>query len=183
MRLPAIVSSLLLAAAPAVAQEAVVAVQPQFGNGVHEGCLLRFDVAFRDFAYDRGRVMQGSGAFVIYNFQTTGVAMMLKIGIVPLDAPDATPIAPTTAYFINGYETNADEIIATAPGETPGSTLVVFNGGEQTVAAAGSIGAVGLNIAYTRDGGGGAQQFHVPVTTQEAEQWLGCLEALLERED
>ena len=183
MKLHAVIVGMMLAAAPAVAQDAVVAVQPQFGNGVHEGCLLRFDVAFRDFAYDRGRLVQGSGAFVVYNFQTTGVAMMLKIGIVPLDAPGATAMAPTTAYFINGYDTNADEIIRTAPGETPGSTLVIFNGGEQTVAAAGSIGAVGLNIAYTRDGGAGGQQFHVPVTNQEAEQWLGCLDALSKRDD
>jgi hypothetical protein len=183
MKLQMVIFALVLGAAPAVAQDAVVSVQPQFGNGVHEGCLIRFDVAFRDFVYDRGRLVQGSGAFVAYNFQATGVAMMLKIGIVPLDVPGATAIAPTTAYFTNGYKTNADEIIRTAPGETPGSTLVIFNGGEQTVAAAGSIAAAGLNIAYTRDGGRGAQQFHVPITTQEADQWFSCLDALIKRDD
>ena len=172
-------AALALMTSPALGQEAEVSVQPKFGNGALEGCQLTFDVTFRDFAYDQGRWVQGSGSFVLYNFPEAGVGMMLKLGIAPLEPRDAPVISPTTAYFINGYSTNADETLSNTESDTPGFRLVMFRGGEQTLTALVGMHYGGLDIGYTRDGGRGAQQFHVPIDESLSADWMGCQSTLL----
>ena len=168
-----------LMASSAMAQEAKVTVEPKFGNGALEGCQLTFDVTFRDYGYDSGRWVQGSGSFVLYSFPERGVGMMLKLGIAPLEPRDAPVISPTTAYFINGLRTNADETLSNMESETPGYRLIMFRGGDQTLISIVGMENGGLDIGYTRDGGRQAQQFHVPIDEQQAANWTECQTVLL----
>ena len=178
MKIPAILIGLSLMASPALAQEPVVSVEPKFGNGALEGCQLTFDIPFRDTGYDQGRWVQAAGSFVIYDFPQ-GMGMMLKLGLLSLDDRNAPAVRPATAYFINGYSTNASETISNIDGETPGYALVMFRGDAETLNAIANMDSLGLTIGYTRGEGRIGQQFHVPISDQQSAQWDECLSALL----
>lgn len=179
MKIPAILVGLSLMATPTLAQEPRVTVEAKFGNGSLEGCQLTFDVPFRDTGYEQGRWTQAAGSFVFYDFPQ-GVGLMLKLGLLSLDNREEPAVRPATAYFINGFATNASETISTVEGETPGYALVMFRTEDQTLTAIAGIESAGLDIGYTRGEGRIAQRFHVPVNAEQARQWSGCLDALLE---
>lgn len=172
---------LTLIASAAGAQDTVVAVDPHFIDGRHAGCQLTFDTSFQDTAYSDGRWVQATGSFNMILFDGPRVGLMLKLGIALLEPRDAPMIAPTSAYLINGDDTNADEVRTTSPANLPGFTLVVFAPGDKSFRAVAGIESAGeFEVGYTRDSGTATQRFTVRLDEAQRVQWSECRQALVD---
>lgn len=160
-----------------------VAIEPTYADGRLAGCGVRFLVVDRDEVYASGNVVGVSGSFHLYGSRDTSMVALLKIGLSDAGGPF---VAPSTAYLLNEFSTNADDALAPLASETPGYRLIIFNLGDATTDAIVSVGETGhLHFAYQREGGRSAVPVDVDLASTEGAhgRWIDCIDALVGQDE
>jgi len=104
-----------------------VSAEPQFANGQLSACTIEFNSLVRDHKYRQGGFSKVFGSFGVH--VTSGVAAVVpKVVVHDIDARSMAfvPQAPANAYFVTGYGTSRDQLIAKHASDTPGGLFSIF---------------------------------------------------------
>lgn len=138
-----------------------------------------------------GRVVGLNGSINLYLRPDGNVLVGVKLGVS--DNPSASQpqfVRPARVVLIEGYRTNASEIILSAPSEDEGFLLVGYDllGGVTSEIIITSTTSGTIRIGYAREGGRSDAQFVVDVSTgsdlrrdpEAVQAWRDCVSAVLQ---
>lgn len=154
-----------------------IQVTPQFVDGVHRSCDIRFVL--------RMGVEQGffdneiaSGTVSLWS-EDSDLVVFLKLGFVG----EGTVPPPDSSYLIRGYETNAAELVSSDLTNEGKWRLSMFYSEPITLQTLLSIGVdePRVTVGFKTADQGVARQFGFDLTRQQAETWEECRHALTTR--
>ncbi len=109
-------------------------VAPWYKGGQLIGCQLGFEVARNDPEYSGGDLAYLTGTLAFAAFEGKDLSFNLKLGTSTIQAQGAFT-APSDAYLVDGYRTNAADFLTSFEGE-PGFRLFAYSVGTATQEAA-----------------------------------------------
>lgn len=100
----------------------------QFSGGKLFACIIEFLAVVRDRTARVGQYSRVGGSFGFMSANRT-IAPVMKVSVhdMNLSTGDLLPAPPHSAYVAYGTGTNANEVVASRPSDSPGSIFVVFS--------------------------------------------------------